>query len=113
MDIMKPKPYCETIGPWLKANLGHGCLAPLTGTDRRALHAAVMIVDLWSETRSFETAEAFRTVVREMQHKCWPLAYHAIAHVCDWSHRDELWKQAGLVELAHPGRCVGEGLTAA
>lgn len=101
--------YHTRVGPWLKANLGPRCLAPLTGTDARALIAAVQIVELWSEGRSASAAQSFRLVVLEMQQHTRGLAYHAIAHVMDWSHRQELWIAAGLPEVTHTfGRCVNE-----
>ena len=43
---MKQKPKCETLLPWLKANLGKHCLGPLTGTDAKALAAAVQTIEL-------------------------------------------------------------------
>ena len=44
----KQKAVCESIWGWLAANLGKRCAAGLTGTDARALMAAVQIVELWS-----------------------------------------------------------------
>ena len=35
-----------------------------------------------------------------MQPSTQELAYHAIAHVMDWSDRAELWIKAGLPEFA-------------
>lgn len=94
---------------WLEANLGKRCLAPLTGTDARALLAAVQVVELWSEHRGKEVAEAFRLIVLEMQPHTRRFAYHVIAKVADWGHRQQLWNQAGLPELTYTyGRCAYE-----
>lgn len=93
----------QSISGWLKANLGNRCLAGCTSTDIRALRAAVQIADLWlnSDDRR-AVAGAFAVVVRQMQDGLWHLPYHAIAHVGDWSHRSELWRQAGLPDIRVP-----------
>ena len=104
---MRQKPACETIRPWLKANLGKHCTGALTGTDNRALDAAVQIINLYSYDPGPEVVEAFGLVVRRMQPSTQYLAYHAIAHVTDWSFRHELWVAAGLPEFA-VGRCAYE-----
>jgi hypothetical protein len=93
----------QSIASWLKANLGPRCLAPCTSTDIRALRAAVQIADLWLNSDDRESiAKAFGCVVRDMQDSCWHLAYHATAHVGDWSHRGQLWVQAGLPVIRVP-----------
>lgn len=90
------KTHAQTIFPWLKANLGPRALAPLTHTDADALKAAVEIVNLWSGCREDEVAKAFGLVVGQMQPHSQQFAFHAIAHVMDWSTRAELWQLAGL-----------------
>lgn len=105
---MKPKPPCETVYPWLRANLGKNCLAPLTSTDARALSAAVQIVELYAYCHSPEVARAFGDVVRCMQSSTREFAYHAIAHVMDWSDRSKIWSKAGLPAFT-PRRCAFEG----
>lgn len=98
---MKPKPPCTTIFAWLKSNLGKNCLATLTGTDAKALHAAVQIIELytWTGTHQQGVLDAFRFAVLCMQPRTRELAYHAIAHVMDWNDRDEVWERAGLPHL--------------
>jgi hypothetical protein len=93
---MKSKPPCETVLPWLKANLGPHCLAPLTGTDAKALAAAVQIIHLWNHCGEHCLIVAFEQVVICMQPKTRELAYHAIAHVADWHTRAEVWRQTAL-----------------
>lgn len=104
---MKTKPVCETVMPWLKSNLGPRCLAPLTGTDVKALRAAVQIVELYNYHPKESLIDAFGKVVVCMQPHCQELAYHAVAHVMDWHNRSEIWVQAGLPEFA-PRLCVHE-----
>lgn len=105
---MKPKPVAQTILPWLKANLGARCLAPLTGTDARALAAAVSIIDLYSYDRDPAVLEAFARIVGRMQRCSKDLAFHAIAHVMEWSDRDRIWAAAGLPMAFVPRRCEFE-----
>lgn len=102
---MKPKPPCTTVLPWLKANLGPHCLAPLTGTDTRALFAAVQIIELYSIQPNDTILGAFRSVVLQMQDSTKHLAFHAIAHVMDWGHRGELWERAGLPKPHNLPQC--------
>lgn len=110
------EPPCKTVLPWLKANLGKRCLAPLTGTDARALSAAVQIAELWTVAdMRVVVAQSFGLVVRSsMQESTRYLAYHAIAHVGDWSFRAELWQMAGLEPIERLPVCAfgpgGDGI---
>lgn len=98
--------HTHDVGRWLDANLGRGCLAPLTGTDARALLAAVQVVELWTDSHSREVAEAFGLIVRQMQPHTRRLAFHAIAKVSDWGHRQQLWDSAGLPQdVTHTYGC--------
>jgi len=103
------KPYAATVAKWLRDNGMR--LGGLTGQDWPALKSAVHIVELWcaadSSGRRY-AAMAFRHVVESMQPELRHLAYHAIAHVGDWSHRDQLWQEADLESLENPGRCTYE-----
>lgn len=99
---MRTKPLSVTIRPWLKNNLGPRCLGVLTGHDSRALDAAVHLADLWLGSdldNRKHAAVAFGLAVASMQEAAQELAFHAIAHAGDWSHRRELWQAAGLPEL--------------
>ena len=104
---MKTKPVCETVLPWLKANLGPRCLAPLTGADAKALAAAVQIIELYSYDSSPHVLAAFGIIVGRMQPSTQELAYHAIAHVLDWDDRARIWFSASLPEF-EPRRCLHE-----
>jgi hypothetical protein len=101
------KPASVTIRPWLNINLGPRCLAPLTGTDSRALRAAVEIIELYSYDRHLSLIHAFGAVVSRMQPQCREFAYHGIAHVMDWSDRPKIWAAAGLPPII-ASRCSHE-----
>lgn len=110
--MSKHKPPCQTIIPWLRANLGKNCTAPLTGTDARALSAAVQIIELYSYHSRPEVLKAFGAVVSCMQPTTRELAYHAIAHVMDWTDRFDLWLKAfGRGPEFTPRRCQFEPST--
>jgi hypothetical protein len=101
------KATCQTLRPWLHANLGNHCLAPLTGADAKLLDAAVHCVEAYSLMANQAAADAFGAVVRTMRPEVRELAYHATAHVMDWGHRAELWTRAGLPAFT-PRRCTHE-----
>lgn len=94
-----PKPECQRVRAWLTANLGKAHLGALTGTDTRALLAAVHIVELYSYDRSPRVAQAFGLVVSRMQERTRYLAFHAVAMVMEWETRFELWTLANLPAL--------------
>ncbi len=103
------KKVSQTIRPWLTSNLGKHCLAPLTGQSSRALDAAVSIIELYSYDSNPSLIEAFRLVVLRMQDHDRELAYHAIAHVMNWSDREKIWTAASLPPFSNPPRrCVHE-----
>lgn len=107
----KPQPHAVTIFPWLRANLGKHALAPLTSTDSRALKAAVQIVELWNfadAEPSRDLPNAFAACVRCMQESTREFAYHAIAHMANWSTREELWNLSGLPPITPRMRCENE-----
>jgi hypothetical protein len=106
---MKNQPCCQTLKPWLKNNLGKDSLGPLTGTDARALSAAVHLIELYSIGYRPEVLEAFAITVGLMQPSTQGIAFHSIAHVLDWGDRIELWAKAGLSEASIPRtKCLYE-----
>lgn len=46
----RKKSECDELMTWLRANLGRGALAPLTGTDSKALRAIVHVLLLYQYT---------------------------------------------------------------
>lgn len=91
---------------WLSFNLGS--TAPLTGTDWKALRAAVAIIELHAYEANPSTLHAFRIVVGRMQETTREYAYHAIAMVLDWHDRARIWAKAELPEIKKPMRCKAE-----
>ncbi len=105
------KPAASTVFPWLRANLGPRALGALTTADSKALEAAVQIVELWTyadESPARDLPNAFAACVRCMQPSTQEFAFHAIAHVCDWHTRQQLWDLAGLPPLGCIQRCKFE-----
>lgn len=76
---------------WLRAN-GHD-LAPLTGTDSKALAAIADAWNLYAYTRSERVLKAISLLIAEMQETTRHLARELIAYAMDWSDRDRLWPQ--------------------
>lgn len=79
----------------------------LTGTDWKALRAAVHIAELYAYDSDPSVIAAFGLIVSRMQPSTYHLAYHAIAQVTDWGFRARIWVAAGLPEF-NPGRCKYE-----
>lgn len=97
----------QEIVDWLGFNLG--TTAPLTGTDYRALVAAVAILELYSYTSNERLlVHAFYAVALTMQPTTREYAYHAIAAVLDWQDRAKIWRVAGLPAIENPMRCRAE-----
>ena len=106
-----PATAADPLLVWLAANLGDDSLAPLTGTDTRALRAAWAIIALWNRDDGDgcdELLVAFATCVRRMQPHTQQFAYHAIAQIMNWSDRPKVWARAGLPEFIEPWRCKNE-----
>lgn len=103
-----PKLPCQEIYPWLKANLGKRCLAPLTGTDARCLLAAVQILDVYRHSRSPSALMAFSAMAGMMQRSTQELAYHAIGMMMEWESRMEVWTKAGLAPFDRVRLCAYE-----
>lgn len=103
---MTNPPVAYTIEKWLRANLGAKVLGALTGTDRRALLAAVQLIELYAYDAEPRLLTAFGTIVHRMQPGTRYLAYHSIAHVLDWGTRHAVWRDAGLELLTHIPRCA-------
>lgn len=102
------QPPAATVLDWLYANLGGRALAPLTGSDTKALRASVQIMEQYGYDRHPSLIDAFALVVFRMQPKTRELAYHAIAHPLDWSDRHKIWMAAGLPAFAPSMKCSFE-----
>lgn len=98
------------LADWLQFNCGS--TGALTGTDWRALRAAVAIIELYAYDGSPAVLPAFGAVVMRMQESTREYAYHAIAMVLDWPDRAKLWAQAELPPISRPWRCKAEPASA-
>jgi hypothetical protein len=90
------------LSQWLTDNLGKGWSAPLTGQDWSALKAAAEIMGCYSysdQEGRHCCLVAFKSMVLTMQPSCRWLAFHAIAHVMDWSTRWTIWRACGLAAV--------------
>jgi len=96
----------EQIADWFSFNLGS--TGALTGTDWKALRAAVAILELYAYDASPTLLPAFRAVALRMQETTREFAYHAIAMVFDWGDRDRIWEQAELPFISSPNKCKAE-----
>lgn len=74
---------------WLKANKHD--LAPLTGTDTRALRAIDACWELYATTHSTHAIDAVRELLYLLQAKNHHLARELIARSMDWPDREKLW----------------------
>lgn len=98
-NMPKTDASCDDLLRWLKANFGRSALAPLTGTDFRALAAVAHIVALYAVSGNDSALSALHDVVLCMQPSTRELAFHAIAHQLDWDDRARVWGRAGLPPL--------------
>lgn len=87
------KPICKQARAWLETNYGRGLLAPFTGTDYRAFHAFVHVVELWAHSRRVESFAAAQALLLEMQVKNRDIAIAIVPMIADW--QDEImWRRA-------------------
>lgn len=76
------------------SRLRKGCLAPVTGTDYRALSAFVACLELYSfADHPSQVLSAMRLVLGEMQPSVRWIARELIPFVREWEDRDRLWPQ--------------------
>lgn len=109
---MPIKTVSQTLFPWLRDQLGKRCLAGLTGQDAPALLAAGQILSSLSycdgQARP-HVLTAFRSMVFVLQPHVREFAFHAIAHVFDWTDRERIWMEAECPPLdGEPQVCAWE-----
>lgn len=85
--------------PGHPSGLRMGCLAPLTGTDYRALDAFVACLKLYSYTGERRVLAAASVVLVEMQDSARWIARELIPFVMDWDDREKLWPLLAPVPL--------------
>jgi hypothetical protein len=74
---------------WLRAN--HYDLAPLTGTDRKALDAIAACWQLYAYERCAWTLDAVALLLVSMQPKNHHFAMHLIPWAMDWNDEGPVW----------------------
>lgn len=74
---------------WLRANKHD--LAPLTGTDHKALAAIDACWHLYAYSGDKRVLAAVALLLTQMQRSTRPLARELIARALDWGDRDRLW----------------------
>jgi hypothetical protein len=79
----------DTPVGWLKANGVN--LAPLTGTDRRALKAVAEAWTVYADTRHARILDAIAILLIEMQPWSVELTKLLIARAMDWGDVDAIW----------------------
>lgn len=90
MSRNPPAPeWVKWLRAWAKNN-GES-LAPLTGTDFRALAAIAALWELYSMERHARVLDAVRIALGEMQPSTRHFARPLIARAMDWSDQDKLW----------------------
>lgn len=99
MKTTKEKCAADRVFPWLRANYGRAALAPLTGTDRRALAAFVQVLELAAGRAHVGHFRALAVCALDMQPSTVWLARSAIPMVLDWSDEFPLWKD---IAASHP-----------
>jgi hypothetical protein len=104
--VRRPKADCDALIVWLKGNLPRGSLGALTGTDSKALAAAVHVLRLYAYTDDLRVLGAFRLIVEQMATR--EFAYHAIAYVSEWENREAWWALAGLPPIGRVWVCAFE-----
>ena len=130
----KPRPADKIAAEFIRAHLGRGAFAPLTGTDWRAWHAFVHLVELWGVSRDPRCLEAMRSTVACAQTRhddVMQVFVQTIPAMLDWCdaperatdnydhrigkfYRDELgWRtyytHPSLVDHRDEGSLVGHG----
>jgi hypothetical protein len=85
--------------PETPSRLRKGCLAPLTGTDARALDAFVACLKLYAYTGERRVIGAASTVLIEMQDSTRWIARELIPFVMNWEDRERLWPLLAPVPL--------------
>lgn len=104
MATNKEPPPCARVRKWLLHNYGRDVLAPLTGTDARALEAFVHVLELRAYSgRSFDLNLATVAIIDQMQESTRWLAKASIPMILDWPDEDRLWEELFPGHGALPG----------
>ena len=92
----KPRPADKIAADFIRAHLGRGAFAPLTGTDWRAWHAFVHLVELWGVSRDGRAIVAMAHCVACAQtwhEDVMQVFVQTIPAMLDWCDVGVLWPQ--------------------
>jgi hypothetical protein len=99
-----PKPPSKIASEFCRAHLGRHAFAPLTGTDWRAWHAFVHLLELWGVSRDPRALDAMRSTIAcaQTRHEdVMQIFVQTIPAMLDWSDVAALWPKIAPAELAH------------
>lgn len=89
----KPKPSTTVAQDFVRAHLGRGAFAPLTGTDWRAWSAFVYLLELYGVSRDPRSVDAMRATLACAQASVMDIFIQTIPAILDWYNVAELWPQ--------------------
>lgn len=93
----KPKPATTVASQFVHAHLGKSAFAPLTGTDWRAWHAFVYLLELYRVSRDPRSVLAMKATLHCAQASVMDIFIQTIPAMLDWSDVRTLWPL-----IAHP-----------
>ena len=99
----RPKTSEKIASEFIRAHLGRGAFAPLTGTDWRAWRAFVHLVELWGVSRDVRCLDAMRATVACAQTRnvdVMQVFVQTIPAMLDWCDVAVLWPRVGPVDLS-------------
>lgn len=91
MSVRREPLACAEGLKWVANRLGKQALAPLTGTDRKALDGFLHALRLWRAAPDDHVIAALRALVMVMQPSTRHIAKAAIPGMLDWSDEDVIW----------------------
>lgn len=100
----QPKPPPKIASEFIRAHLGRGAFAPLTGTDWRAWNAFVYLLELWGVSRDPRVLDAMRSTLACAQtwhEDVMQIFVQTIPAMLDWSDVAVLWPKIAPPEIAH------------
>lgn len=91
----KPKPPTDIALQFVRGHLGKRAFGPLTGTDWRAWHAFVYLLELYGVSRDPRSVQAMKLTLLCAQASVMDIFIQTIPAMLDWSDVRALWPQIG------------------
>src|SRR5579859_3747384 len=88
-----PKPSTTVARQFVQAHLGRSAFGPMTGTDWRAWHAFVYLLELWGVSHDPRSVDAMRSTLACAQTSVMDIFVQTIPAMLDWCNVRELWPQ--------------------